>query len=103
MGMFDHVLFETDCWGCGAKLDDFQTKDGECALMAIPPNGLDSFYTGCDRCGLWVEYTWNAETGQPEPNYKAMFAHQGHEIRLLRKQLFALCERMDVPVRHLVR
>jgi len=56
MGMFDQVNFEMPCPKCGETLRDFQTKDAECALDTIEPDGVANFYSGC-KCGQWVEFS----------------------------------------------
>lgn len=81
MGLYDHYepVPAFQCLGCGARLDDFQGKDGPCALFRWqqgqmhpvgfagdppPPPGLADcrlpevfvLYTSCD-CGRWVELT----------------------------------------------
>ncbi len=55
MGMFDYVHFEMRCPVCGRLLDGFQTKDGECLLDKVEPDGLTTFYTMC-RCDTWIEF-----------------------------------------------
>ena len=54
--MFDYVEgLEIDCPHCGKKLNDFQSKDGECFCTTINFTQVNNFYTGCD-CGAWIEF-----------------------------------------------
>ncbi len=56
MGMFDYIEFEMPCPGCGAKINSFQSKDGECLLNTLKPIDVNHFYDSCDKCGGWVEF-----------------------------------------------
>ncbi len=56
MGMFDYVHFEMNCPECGAIVNGFQSKDGDCDLEFIEPDGLDSFYSYCNSCKSWIEF-----------------------------------------------
>ena len=55
MGMFDDVHFKMDCPVCGEKLSGFQTKDANCELEMIEPDGLCHFYSSC-KCGAWIDF-----------------------------------------------
>jgi hypothetical protein len=59
MGMFDYVDHEAPCRKCGAILRDFQTKNLSCELRKVKPEDIEHgvFYTNCDNCGAWNEYT----------------------------------------------
>lgn len=96
MGMFDWVEFEAPCPKCGERVTGFQTKDRDNVLDCIPPVGLESFYTSCDRCDMWIEYRWNEGRAEAELNVPAMLASLDGDVRLLRKQLFALCDRLEI-------
>ena len=68
MGMYDSVKVVMDCPNCDNKLDDFQSKDGNCTLSLINPNSVDNFYDYCKSCGTWIEFTRNDEvTAEPLP------------------------------------
>ena len=57
MGMFDYVAFEMECPKCGAKVTGFQTKSTECILATVSPVLAHNFYSSCDECGVWIEFT----------------------------------------------
>jgi hypothetical protein len=54
--MFDYVNVSMPCPNCGAVVDNFQSKDGDCDLDTIEPDGLACFYAGCE-CGVWIEFS----------------------------------------------
>ena len=56
MGMFDHVNYECICPVCKSKVDDFQTKDGDCILEVVEPTSVHNFYANCNKCGSWIEF-----------------------------------------------
>ena len=56
MGMFDYVNFEMPCPNCGTLLTDFQSKDAECTMDKIEPDGIGNFYCLC-KCRHWVEFS----------------------------------------------
>ena len=64
MGMFDYVKYEAPCQSCGEPVTGFQSKAGDCTLSELTPEELfkiDSgahFYSSCDSCGIWNEYTF---------------------------------------------
>lgn len=55
MGMFDEINIETTCPECGAIVDDFQSKDGECAMLKIEANEVHDFYSSCPVCKLYLD------------------------------------------------
>ena len=57
MGMFDYIKYAMDCPSCGIKVDSFQSKDGDCTLSTLEFWEVDNFYTSCDICGFWIEFT----------------------------------------------
>lgn len=56
MGMYDEVEYETTCHVCGAKVDGFQSKDGECNLDKLQPSQVRNFYSMCPECDEWIEF-----------------------------------------------
>jgi len=52
----DYVRFKDKCPNCGARFKEFQSKDDECRLKTIPFTRVQNFYTGCDKCGAWIDY-----------------------------------------------
>ena len=68
MGMFDQVDpgEVVDCPSCSAELRDWQSKDGPCTLDRLPlSTDIDTFYTSCRQCELWVEF--RAKPSPPQP------------------------------------
>jgi len=61
MGMYDEVRYSDNCKNCGAELTDFQTKDHKNLLNQVEPSQVDNFYTNCDKCDTWHEYTVTRE------------------------------------------
>ena len=57
MGMFDDIEFEMDCPGCGKKVSGFQSKAGPCLLETLKPIQVNNFYSACDNCKGWIEFT----------------------------------------------
>ncbi len=57
MGMFDFVRYTANCEKCGEPLKDFQSKDGECLLKVIRPDQEDYFYSICEKCHTWHDFT----------------------------------------------
>lgn len=61
MGMFDEVIGVpaslSKCPSCDEKLDYWQSKDGKCLCNEIHFQKVDNFYTSCEECGTWVEFT----------------------------------------------
>ncbi len=61
MGMFDWVDVggpdPIPCPDCGKDLEGWQTKDTGCTLTTVPWYSASCFYTSCDGCKAWVQYT----------------------------------------------
>jgi len=57
MGLFDYVNVRVNCPICGKPIEDFQSKDGPCYLSVIDPQYITEFYTSCDHCKTWIQYT----------------------------------------------
>jgi len=55
MGMYDNVNFEMDCPICGERVDDFQTRDGDCLLKTLSPCDVDNFYSCCRKCNSFID------------------------------------------------
>ena len=56
MGMFDYIRYVMDCPKCGAEMDSFQSKDGDCCLSTLEFWEVNNFYDSCDKCEAWVEF-----------------------------------------------
>lgn len=56
MGMFDYVHFEMPCPSCGEMIRNFQSKDDDCIMATIEPDGIGNFYASCHHCRQWVEF-----------------------------------------------
>lgn len=57
MGMFDDVNVEIECPYCGSKVNGFQSKSSYCTLELVDPTEVDNFYSNCNTCGRWLEYS----------------------------------------------
>jgi hypothetical protein len=57
MGMFDTVNVAIPCPECGYEGNDYQSKDLDCTLALVEVDDLISFYTSCDACRAWVEFS----------------------------------------------
>ena len=57
MGMFNLVNFEMECPNCKSTVGGFQTKDGEVYLATVEPDSVSNFYSSCDQCKTWIEFT----------------------------------------------
>lgn len=68
MGMYDNVKYAADCPNCSAKLHDFQSKDGDCTLGFLDPVEVDNFYTICDECDEWVDFSVQVAVTRPDEN-----------------------------------
>ena len=57
MGLYDRILFEAPCGGCGEKITEWQTKDTRNpALQGIVElNGINNFYSIC-YCKTWMRF-----------------------------------------------
>ena len=96
MGMYDHVDFEVKCPHCEHQVTGFQTKSGDNVLECISPVGLDEFYSECDHCKTWLIYRWDDALKSPVLDLGKMFFEMAASQRLLRDQLFGLCDKFDV-------
>ena len=56
MGLFDYVDFEMDCPKCGARLTNFQTKDGDVFMNKVSVWSVDNFGAWCDRCKTSIAF-----------------------------------------------
>lgn len=63
MGMFDYVEYECECPACGTKVEDFQSKDGDCTLDTLQPDEVRNFYSSCKNCGIWIDAEYIAPKG----------------------------------------
>lgn len=61
MGLYDNVLFEMDCPKCQSKISGFQSKNGPCWLHDIDFRSVDTFYSCCNKCRLWIEYRYKVK------------------------------------------
>ena len=57
VGMFDYVKVVAPCWNCDRALDSFQSKDSSCLLRVVAIDEVDNYYTICEQCSAWVEYS----------------------------------------------
>lgn len=57
MGMYDNVNYECVCPVCHSKVTGFQSKSGPCELTTLEPTKVSNFYSSCDKCGCWIEFT----------------------------------------------
>ena len=59
MGMFDWIKVEPEqfCRECEAPLSGWQSKDGDCILETLNYWEVDCFYTCCDECHAWHEFS----------------------------------------------
>ncbi|MDH3424254.1 MAG: hypothetical protein OEN00_14775 [Gemmatimonadota bacterium] len=96
MGMYDDVDFTVKCPHCATLVTGFQTKDRDCTLELISPVGLDEFYSECDHCKTWLIYRWDVVHDAPLLDVKKMFFEQAFSHRMLRDQVFALCDKFEV-------
>ncbi len=72
MGMFDNVEVPPaycKCPVCDAELTDWQSKDGPCTMTLQQFYEVDNFYTSCDACGEWVEYTYTKNFNRSMDDY----------------------------------
>ena len=61
MGMYDEIITPELKCECGAVLKDWQSKDGPCLLENLHFAEVNNFYTGCEECSKWYEYTRTKE------------------------------------------
>lgn len=57
MGLFDYVNFEMPCPKCGEKMDDWQSKSGDCTMATVDPTAVAYFYGGCDKCRISFDFS----------------------------------------------
>ena len=57
MGLYDAIDFKMKCPRCKKDMGEFQSKDGPCAMSKLDWWSVDNFYSSCDNCETWVEYT----------------------------------------------
>ena len=60
MGLFNWVNYEMECPECGHLVVGFQTKDESLVtlyLEKVEINQIGKFYSECDECGLWIEFS----------------------------------------------
>jgi len=69
MGMYDDIKVneEVRCNHCNHVLTGFQSKDGDCVLETLEYWQVDNFYTSCENCGFWTEFTLPAERRRKIP------------------------------------
>ena len=75
MGMFDYVTVPQEfraCPKCGAALEEFQSKDGECLLSTLDYRLVGNFYTSCESCQAWVEYRRKIPPAMGPQDYELM-------------------------------
>ena len=71
MGMYDCVSVpDIDCPKCGKPLSDWQSKSGDCVLDEIHYSAVDNFYTSCDECHAWIEFTKRVYPDAPLSSYE---------------------------------
>lgn len=59
--MYDNIKWEEKCPHCGNIIDDFQSKDGPCAMFMLDYWDVKNFYSSCNKCGTSIEYTKKRE------------------------------------------
>lgn len=57
MGSYDNIKYECVCPVCHSKVDKFQSKSGECDFEVLNPSQAYNFYSSCDKCGSWIDFT----------------------------------------------
>ena len=62
--MYDYVNYECECPTCHAKVDNFQTKDGDRVLRRVEPEDVEQFYAICDQCKCWIEFNRDEKSGE---------------------------------------
>lgn len=50
------MSYPSKCPHCNADVSEFQTKDGPLDMREVPVCNVRRFYTGCPKCGKWIEY-----------------------------------------------
>ena len=57
MSSFDYVNVKVECPHCGNDVIGFQSKDNVCGMGVIDPKFVNNFYTDCDYCGRYIEFS----------------------------------------------
>jgi len=57
MGMFNWVNLKIKCPNCGEVVSGFQTKDGELSCTTVEYERVNDFYSDCEKCGCWIQFT----------------------------------------------
>ncbi len=57
MGMFDIIKFRMECPRCKKDMGEFQSKDKKCYMELLDFWEVNNFYTSCEHCRTWVEFT----------------------------------------------
>lgn len=73
MGIFDYVNFKCKCPKCGEPITDFQTKNSGCSFSMLEYYEVDNFYSNCDKCNLWVDFTLKRKKFLPITEYAATY------------------------------
>ena len=55
--MYDDIRFEMECPNCKEKVNNFQSKDGECGMHLLEFWEVNNFYAPCHNCNTWIEFT----------------------------------------------
>ena len=85
MGMFDYINFKMPCPECGDVLCGWQSKDAGCDMEQIEPDSVNNFYTPCDNCGAWLEFSRNQPEDvmkRPEPLTREQVEAMGFALNL---------------------
>lgn len=82
MGMFDWVDYECVCPQCNNKVRGFQTKDGDCTLDTVKHTDVENFYSTCNTCKCWIEFT---EEKIPTGKHIRRVIGENHEILSTKK------------------
>lgn len=59
MSMFDYIEFNIKCPLCEKDLPEFQTRDLQCTGDKVEFKDCTNFYSSCDYCNAWIEFTFN--------------------------------------------
>ncbi len=62
MGIFDYVNYECICPVCYSKVNGFQSKSEDCMMRKLEPSRVANFYSSCEKCGCWIDFTANKIT-----------------------------------------
>lgn len=75
MGMFDYVSgVELNCVNCSKPLNNWQTKDGDCALVTVPFWRVETFYNYCSGCGTRHTYKLKENVRRSIDDYELVVA-----------------------------